>query len=311
LLKVAATWMRTVGPTARDVGSGLGAIIGEAVKGAQTGAGITGKFGAPIVGAGIGGALGGLSVPAKGIANLFKIAGAWIDELLSVFGIDMTVVRRAVVTFIYETIPDFFTKTLPDWFNTAVDTIGDLGTWIWDTLTEKFTVAWESLSELGSWTWTSLTETFMIAWEKIKGFGEWFWKNLTESYATAWEKLKGFGTWLWDTLTAALENITTSLAGVGTWILDAIKGALSSLNPFGNGGGNQVGLNHVPKTGMYLLHQGEKVTGAARSHSENRSIVIRPQITFSGSISSNVDVDSAMRRASRQIALELRGAGYG
>ncbi len=62
----------------------------------------------------------------------------------------------------------------------------------------------------------------------------------------------------------------------------------------------------VPETGLYKLHRGEKVTPATRQGG-GKTIIFKPTFSFPGAtIKKDIDIDSMMRRASRQAEINLR-----
>lgn len=299
LLKLAMKWLQFTRTPAGETtvhgatGAGAGALTGAAVggvlglPGGPAGVALGAGAGA-LVGAMIGGIVGWLTDALQGVKNIWTIATAWLDELLKVFGINMDSVRVAVVTFIYETVPNFFTKTLPEIFNKGVQGIKNIGTWIW----------------------TSLVSIFTKAWESLKTFGTWLWDGITGAFSSAWDKIKGFGTWLWDGITGALDSAWETLKGLGKVIWNAIIGVINQI-PGVNIPSAQIGLNHVPKTGLYKLHEGEQVVTAPRAkNSEKSKVNISNVFNLSGSNNTPYDIQSVITRSTRLAELELRARGY-
>ena len=163
--------------TAKDITTGAGAVTGGVI-----GAALGGPWGAGI-GAAIGAAIGGIIPSAfKGIGNILTIAAAWLDELLGVFGIDMDAVRRAVVTFIYETIPE-----------------------LWDKAVEAMSGVWEYLAGLGQWMWDGLVAMFTLAWEAVSGIGQWIFDTLSSIMKSGFSVLSGIGNLVWKYVKSLLK----------------------------------------------------------------------------------------------------------
>jgi hypothetical protein len=195
-----------------------GGEIGGAVVGGVLGASVAGPVGA-VIGATVGAAVGALLPNAlKGLQNLWTIATAWADKLMSIFGIDMDNVRRAVVTFIYQTLPDFFTKTIPEWFSNCMRALGNIGQWMWNTLVDTFMATWSVLKDMGKWFWDTLVNIFTITWNILKNIGQWMWDTLVKIFTTAWQVLTGVGQWIWDTLVDIFASAFNVLRGIGDWI---------------------------------------------------------------------------------------------
>ena len=184
--------------TAKDITTGAGAVTGGVI-----GAALGGPWGAGI-GAAIGAAIGGIIPSAfKGIGNILTIAAAWLDELLGVFGIDMDAVRRAVVTFIYETIPE-----------------------LWDKAVEAMSGVWEYLAGLGQWMWDKAVAVLTVVWEYLAGLGQWMWDGLVAMFTLAWEAVSGIGQWIFDTLSSIMKSGFSVLSGIGNLVWKYVKSLL-------------------------------------------------------------------------------------
>lgn len=203
-----------------------GAEAAGAVAGGVIGAAAAGPVGA-VIGATIGAAVGGLLPNAlKGLENIWIIATAWADKLLSIFGIDMDQVRRAVVTFIYQTLPDFFTKTIPEFFTKAFSSLNNFGRWLWDTLTNIILAAWSILDSFGQWMWDKLVSIFTAAWEILNKIGQWISDTILAKLRDALGGLYGLGQWMYDTIVDYLKMSLSFLSNIGNVILDYVKSML-------------------------------------------------------------------------------------
>ena len=74
-------------------------------------------------------------------------------------------------------------------------------------------------------------------------------------------------------------------------------------------GGFQAGTSSVPETGVYQLHRGEQVIPRSKAGEGNRSVIFRPTFEISGNISSDIDMDSIVRRAGRMTEMDLKQRG--
>ena len=184
---------------------------------------------------------------------------------------------------------------------------------IWDTIVIGFKAFGKDITRFGKWAWGILTAAWSKSVEVLKGIGDWLWDKITD----IWEWTHDFGIWLWDEITDSIGDLTDALSGLGDWLWDKITSAIGDFfgggSIFGGGkarggkgftGSFQTGTSFVPETGLAMLHRGEEVIPANRARS--KTTIFKPNFNFSGSISSELDIDSLMRRASRQAEINLK-----
>lgn len=214
-----------------NVGAIVGAVLGGAVGG----------VGGALIGGAAGALAGGMLVKAwQGVENLATIAAAWMDKFLSIFGIDMDKVRVAVVTFLYETIPNFFTVTIPALFSKAVKALGDLGERVWRVIKAFFTgtidvlaVVWEFIKGF----FIGTLDVLAIVWEFIKGL----FIGTIDVILQVWEFIKGIFkgeinvvSVVWEFIKSLFKGTVDVASIIGSWL----KGILG-IGGGGEGGGKQ------------------------------------------------------------------------
>jgi hypothetical protein len=203
-----------------------GALVGGGI-GATAGALVAGPVGAAI-GMAIGAAIGNMLPNAlKGLQNLWTIATSWADKLLSIFGIDMDAVRRAVVNFIYVTLPEFFTKTLPDFFKAAGASISVFFT---TTLPEFFT---KTLPAFFSDAAAAVGDFAKSIWGYIKAF----FVGVIDVSKDVWTWIKTFfvGTVrllsdVWDFIKSKFSGVVNVASQVWDWFKGLFKGTIDASN---------------------------------------------------------------------------------
>ena len=172
----------------------------------------------------------------------------------------------------------------------AVNLGQDIGQWLYDQvivpagdfLYSKLLGIWNWTKNFAGWLWEQMTNV----WNWTYDFGAWIWDKIT----SVWNWTYDFGAWLWGKITSIFRSgpfgIFGSLFGIG-------KG--------------QVGIASVPNDGIYQLHKGEEVV--PRTKVGSKSIIFKPTFQITGNIAQDIDMDSIVRRAGRQVEMDLKQRG--
>ena len=206
----------------------------------------------------------------KFIIGLFDI-GEWIglriaDIVIGLFNIGIWLGER-LVDFIFGVFD--FGFWLGEKIAAYIKGEFDLGQWLGDNIDPFF----GGVFDVGEWLGENFIEFFVI---KPFEIGEWIGQHMREFFIGTFD----FGKWL-------LDNITNFFKG------------------FFRPKSRQTG-GRIDETGLFKLHKGEEVIPANKVRNNSKTTIFRPTFNFSGSISSELDVDSIMRRASRQTEINLK-----
>jgi hypothetical protein len=349
LLKLSVEWMKgSRTPGGQAVVGGITGAVGGAMIGAVAGSivpGVGTAIGAG-VGAGVGALIGVLStVDWKALGENISAFTGWITDGLAYFLNNPVQVIKDIGAGIVKGVTDFAGAIGGAWENFTGwlgENLPKIGEWLGQKLGEGLRKIAEYIMNFGGWLWNKITSVAKAALETLTGIGKWFWNTITNFVKDPLGTLAGFGKWLWDVIIGALTHVTTALSGFGTWIYDVLKAALkhvaSSLSGFGSWlystiknaikgigggiagfaggvisgilGGHQSGTNFIPETGMYMLHRGESVVPSTRTGNTSRTIILRPTFNIRADrINNDIDADALMRRAGRQVEIDLRRRG--
>ena len=346
LLKMSVKWLQFTrtetgeavvkGASGAAAGAGIGAGVG-AIAGGIAGGPIGALAGAGVgalTGAGIGASIALLGDAIEGTKNLATVASAWTDKLLETFGIDTDAMKTAVTTFFWVTIPEFFTEKIPQFISDSIDSMGNIGAWIWLKITGVLGPAWEKLKEFSTWVWDKITTSLATAWTKLGEFSGWIWDLITtalnsvstklgefavwlwEKVTSIWSWSKDLGQWLYDKITGALSNIGDKLVNIGQYMYNKVTSSISrAFENFKFGwswgwsqGSHQTGANYIPRDGLYNLHAGEKVVNSSRTAREDKanSIIFNPSFTINATGAGVAEIESTIRNSTRMLEFEIR-----
>ena len=198
-------------------------------------------------------------------------------------------------------------------------TLSGWASWVWKKITGPLNNLWLFLSGWASWVWIELTDPLSNMWVTLVGYANWVWEELKDPLKNIYWSLVGFGGWLWNKITRGFDNIWGWMSQIGTFLYERItESIIRAFKGFTFGwswwwskeASYQTGTSHVPKTGMYELHKGEKVVTASRAADNGRpSIVLSPTFNIYGSNNNESDITSQVRRAARMLEFEVR-RGY-
>jgi len=153
----------------------------------------------------------------------------------------------------------------------------DLGEWLGDNIDPFF----EGIFDVGEWIGEQIGEWFFVKPFKL---GEWLGEHIKEFIIG----------------TISITDLFKSLFEKER--IPPLAEAPGYIGPKGILGEGQKGIPFVPKTGLYKLHRGEEVT----PKSTGRTRIFKPTFNFLGNMVADIDIDSMMRRASREAEINLR-----
>lgn len=178
---------------------------------------------------------------------------------------------------------------------------------------------WKNWDEVIAWlgkAWDWLGTKVGEVWEGIKKYFSDCWEGLKNDVSNAWNYIKNIITGAvqsaYDTIVGIISKIRTaitSVPGVQTAIniaTNAYQGAKSYL-------GYAQGTDYVPQTGIYRLHEGEKVIPKGENNTNNQSVVFNNTFTINNpTMRSDSDVKQlAMQISSLWRDDMVRKAGLG
>ena len=260
-----------------------------------------------------------LGIMAKTLAPIMQKVSQVVDTLMS----------KTIIPFMLESadkLSDFYVKfavfflDLIQIFVENIPSISDLLSWWSEKGAELFGVIldvliwagnflldkWSVVQDLLTWAGNFLNEK----WDAIKKILEW----IGEWFSPIWGKIKGALEEAYRIVVDKWQPIKGALETVLGWMNSIIGGfkdvwsSIKSWSPFSIFGFAKGGVVPGPKgkAQLAVVHGGETITPPG----QGGSVIFKPTFQFTGNeISSETDIDSMARRASRIMEMELRQRG--
>lgn len=157
---------------------------------------------------------------------------------------------------------------------------------------------WKNWDEVIAWlgkAWELLKTKISDIWEGIKTYLSGVWDSLKSAVSNAWDYIKstivGAIQGAYDTIVKIVDKIKNAITSVPR-VQSAINIATNAYKSAKSYLGYQQGTDYVPATGLYKLHEGEKVIPKGGSNTENnQSVVFNNTFNINNpNIGSSVDI---------------------
>ena len=157
----------------------------------------------------------------------------------------------------------------------------------------------------------SLKQSWDFFFGLLKGLLGGLYNSLKTNLKNLIDAISKAVNWIVTKLPSAVKNALSGIVTLGSdlasiivsWVRHAVNSATDLLGQAGKLFGFQHG-GLVPKTGVYMLHGGERVMPTGASSSE--AVVMQPTININAEIQHDYDIHDLAEKISREIYSELR-----